>query len=212
MSITVPYSDDLERAVIVGVLSDPKIIARLGPKISSQDFYRHNHQEIYKVIESIDPEKLDSLTVEDHLADDAIKTYFNELVQDSERLLPSLGNLLYYAETIRDKSKLRAGIHLGQEITALCFQPNADTDEVLENLEQLFSKFIRERIVDSKNETTSEAFASFVAGLGTLRTNDGTTTGFYDLDLMLHQLEGLIIIAARPGVSTMKIKQHAKKK
>lgn len=197
---SVPHSEEFERAVIAGVLVDPNILTRITDKLSSRDFYKRNHQEIFAVIESISPDNLDSLSVEEKLVNEEVKTYFKSLVAESDQILPSLSNIIYYAETIRDKSKLRAGINLGQEISAQCFQPNAEADEVLANLEQLFAKFIQDRIVNNKVETTQESFDAFVAELGKLKDDNGIKTGFYDVDLMLHKLEGLVIVAARPGV------------
>lgn len=196
---TVPFAEDIEKGLIVGVLTDPKILSRLQDKVSSRDFYKAYHQEIFAVLETMKIDEIDSLTVEERLRGD-VQDYFKNLVSDSDSILPSLSNLIYYAETVRDKSKLRDGINLGQEITAQCFQPNADTEEVLANLEQLFARFIKERVIQSKKETTLEAFQSFVDNLAVIEEDTGTKTGFYDLDLMLHHLEGLTILAAQTSV------------
>lgn len=196
---TVPYSEEIEKGLIVGVLTDPKILSKIQDKVSSQDFYKNTHKEIFAAIESMKIDEIDSLTIEERLNGDT-KDYFKTLVSDSDSLLPSLSNIIYYAETVRDKSKLRAGINLGQEITAQCFEPNADTEEVLTNLEQLFARFIKERVLQSRTETTQEAFQTFVDNLAVVDDDPGTRTGFYDLDLMLHKLEGLIVLAAQTSV------------
>lgn len=196
---TIPFAEDIERGLLVGVLTDPKILIKIQDKVSSRDFYKTYHQEIFSVIETMKIDEIDSLTVEEKLHGDT-KEYFKALVSDSDSLLPSLSNIIYYAETVRDKSKLRAGINLGQEITAQCFQPNADTEEVLSNLEQLFARFIKERVIQSKTETTQEAFQSFFDNLAVVKEDRGTKTGFYDLDLMLHKMEGITVLAAQTSV------------
>ncbi len=196
---TVPFAEDIEKGLIVGVLTDPKILTKIQDKVSSSDFYKNSHQEIFAALETMKIDEIDSLTVEERLTGDT-KEYFKTLVSDSDNLLPSLSSVIYYAETVRDKSKLRAGINLGQEISAQCFQPNADTEEVLANLEQLFARFIKERVLQSKKETTQEAFKTFVDNLAVVEEDTGTKTGFYDLDLMLHHLEGITILAAQTSV------------
>lgn len=196
---TVPFSEDIERGLLVGVLQDPKILIKIQDKVSSRDFYKNYHREIFAQMESMKIDDIDSLTVEEKLQGD-VKEYFKSLVSDSDSLLPSLSNIIYYAETVRDKSRLRDGINLGQEITAQCFAPNADTGEVLANLEQLFARFIKERVLQSRKETTAEAFQSFVDNLAVIDEDKGTKTGFFDLDLMLHKLEGLTILAAQTSV------------
>lgn len=195
---TVPFAEEIEKGLIVGVLTDPKIMTKIQDKVSSQDFYKNYHKEIFSTLESMKIDEIDSLTVEEKLNGDT-RDYFKTLVSDSDSLLPSLSNIIYYAETVRDKSKLRAGINLGQEITAQCFQPNADTEEVLANLEQLFARFIKERVLQSKTETTEEAFKSFIDNLAEVSEQEYTKTGFIDLDLML-RLEGLIVLAAQTTV------------
>lgn len=196
---TIPYAEDIEKGLLVGVLTDPKILTKIQDKVSSRDFYKTAHQEIFSVMENMKIDEIDSLTVEEKLRGDT-QEYFKTIVSDSDNLLPSLSNIIYYAETIRDKSKLRDGINLGQEITAQCFQPNADTEEVLSNLEQLFARFIKERVIQSKKETTQESFKSFVDSLAVVEEDTGTKTGFFDLDLMLHHLEGITVLAAQTSV------------
>lgn len=197
---SVPFNNDLERAVIVSTLVDPKILLKISETLSARDFYKNIHQEIFSVIESLGPDNLDSLAVEDKLVSEESKEYFKTLIADSEYIVPSLTNALFYAETIKDKAKLRAGINLGQEITALCFSPNADANETLANLEQLFAKFLQERVVQDRTKTTVEEFEDFLQSLGQKREEVGIASGFMDIDLMLHRLEGLIILAARPSV------------
>jgi replicative DNA helicase len=196
---TVPFNDDLEKAVIVASLSDPKILPKITDKISYTDFYKHSHQEIFRVIEELGSESLDSLAVQDKLSEPT-KIYFQEIVKDSDRILPSLSNAIFYAETIRSKSKLRAGLDLGQKIMALCYQPNADADETLQDLEQMFAQFLRDRVLENNGESTHKAFQEFMDNLGKQDDVSGAQTGFRDIDLMLHRLEGLIILAARPGM------------
>jgi replicative DNA helicase len=197
--LNIPWSEDIERGLLVGVLTDPKILIKIQDKVSSRDFYKNFHSEIYAAIETMKIDEIDSLTVEEKLQGEA-KEYFKALVSDSDSILPSLSNIIYYAETVRDKARLRAGINLGQEITAQCFQPNADTEEVLSNLEQLFARFIKERVIQSRAETTQEAFQSFLDNLAVVKDDTGTHTGFYDLDLMLHKMEGLTVLAAQTSV------------
>lgn len=197
---TIPFNEELEKAIIVAVLSDPQIIHKVSENISWRDFYRQSHQEIFRIIEEIGPDNLDSLAVEAKIVNENTKEYYRNLIADSEQLLPSLSNVVYYSEIIKSKSKLRAGIDLGQQITALCFAPNADADQTLANLEQLFARFLQERVLQDNARTTQQEFADFIASLGQSKKDVGVKSGFYDLDLMLHRLEGLIILAARPGM------------
>lgn len=198
----IPFNDEYERAILVGILQDPLLLPQISNVLAPEDFYKERNQKIYESILSIEPDNLDSLAVEDKLAsDESNLTYFRELVEDSNKILPSLSNVLFYAEAVKGKSKLRAGIDLGREIQALCYSGNADPDESLQMLEGMFAQFLQHRVLDNKIESTKESFRRFMETLGTnLDEIPGIRTGFFDLDLMLHRLEGLIILAARPGM------------
>lgn len=195
-----PVNEEFEKALIVGVLQDPTLLPRVTNIVSTDDFYKVKHKEIFKVIESMDLDNLDSLTVEDRLSDDSTKEYFRQLIKDSDALLPSLSNVTFYAETIKDKSKLRAGISMGQEMAAICFQDNIAADDALEMVETLFSNFLQKRVNENLHESSREAFKAFFEKLGHRITDEsGIRSGYKAIDLLLHRLEGLIILAARPG-------------
>ena len=197
----VPFAEDMEKGLIVGLLTDPELVPRVSTFLNPVDFYRPSHQEIYKTILEIDVAHLDSLAVEERLTDDTFKEYFKGLVRDSDTLLPGLGNILFYAETIKDKAKLRNGIDMGREITAICAQDGVDSSAAMERLEKLFSDFIQKRVKDNSKESTKEAFEAFIESLG-VRVHDttGIKSGFKAIDLILHKLEGLIVLAARPSL------------
>lgn len=198
---TAPYSEEFEKALLVGILSDPSLLPKVTLQLEPEDFYRPNHKEIYKTIIELDINNIDSLSVEEAITDPDVKEYFKGLVRDSDSMLPGLSNILYYAETIKAKSKLRDGIELGREIIAACYEEGADVSEALVKLEGMFSRFLRTRVTDVTYESTKQAFDEFVASLG-VRVHDtsGTRTGYSSIDLMLHKLEGMIILAGRPGL------------
>lgn len=197
---TIPFSEEFEKAVIVAVLTDPRILSKIQGTLAPEDFYKEAHKEIFRVIIDIEVDNIDSLTIEDRLSEKT-KEYFKTLVEDSDRMLPSLSNAVFYAESIKAKSKLRNGIDLGQKIIASCYQPSVDADVVLADLEQMFSEFIHKRVHETERESTKEQFKEFFENLGhRIKDDIGVKSGFYDLDLILHRLEGLIILAARPGM------------
>lgn len=197
---SIPFNNEFERALLVGILTDPTLIPRVNQIVGSGDFFKQGHQEIYEVINDLDLEAVDSLTVEDKLTE-ATKGYFKDLVRDSESILPSLSNILIYAQEIRSKSVLRSGINLGQSIVAMCLEQGIDAGETSQKLEDLFAGFIQQRVQDNKIESTKEAFSSFLNNLGkNLKRESGVSTGFAPVDMILHRLEGLIVLAARPGM------------
>jgi replicative DNA helicase len=196
----VPFNEDFEKAVIVSILQDPNLFPKISAIIQTEDFFKERHKEIYKAISSIEVDNIDSLTVEDKLRPETA-TYFKELVQDADRILPTTSNALFYAETVKHKSKLRAGIELGQQIIATCYQEQ-DADEAIQTLEDMFALFLQKRVLEDKSESSSEAFRKFIELLQTREPEDPSSikTGFAELDLMTQRMEGLIVLGARPGM------------
>jgi replicative DNA helicase len=198
MNQTIPFNENFEKAVIVGLLADPSLFPRVSLIIHEEDFFKQSHKEIFHVISSLDIDQIDSLAVQDRLQGKT-KEYFDTLIKDSDSLLPSLSNILFYAEQIRGDSKLRAGIDLGREIIATCIEPNAIAGYTIQKLEDMFAKFLQNRLDTGSNISTSQAFDEFVDALGTKVDESFVRTGFFGIDMILHRLEGLIILAARPG-------------
>lgn len=196
----IPYNNDYERALIVSVLQDPLILPKVSALIEADDFFLDKHKQIYKAIVALEPEHLDSLTVQDSLHDDAA-VYFKELVEDSDKILPSPSNAIFYAESIRDKSKLRSGISLGQEIIATCYEQN-DAEEALHQLEDMFAKFLQKRVLENVAISTQEAFKDFLETLGNREPEDpdAIKSGFTQVDLILQKFEGLVVLAAKTSV------------
>jgi len=201
MSVSVvPYSEEFEKAIIVSTLSDPLLLPKVQALLDPDDFYLRAHRDIWRAIVSLEPDQVDSLAVNDKLRTDT-QPYFKELVEDSDKILPSISNALFYAETIRQKSKLRAGIELGQNIISLCYQ-EADADEANHQLESLFAKFLQQQIIENKVGSTQSSFKEFLDSLRDRKPDDPTAikTGYRDIDLMVQKLEELVILAAKTGM------------
>lgn len=197
----IPYSEEFEKGLIVGVLSDPSLLPKVSLVVQPDDFFNNQHKTIFKTITELGLDNIDSVAVGEHITDEGTKSYYEQLVRDSDSLLPGLSNILYYAEKIKSKSRLRKGIEIGQEIIAICYQDNIDALEALPKLEGVFSSFLRTRVTDSTYESTKEAFEEFLGTLGQrISDTSGTKTGYRAVDLILHKLEGMVILAGRPGL------------
>lgn len=196
----VPFSEEQEKAVIVSILSDPHLLPKITSIITFEDFYKVKHQEIFKEMEKLEPDNLDSITLKDKLKPETAD-YLNELVQDSDKILPSISNAFFYAETIKQKSKLRAGIDLGQQIIATCYS-ESDADEAIQTLEDMFATFLQKRVLENREESALGAFKKFVEALSTRTPDDpdAVKSGFMEVDLIIQRMEGLIVLAARPGM------------
>jgi replicative DNA helicase len=195
----IPFNDSIEKAVIVAIMADPMLLPKISAILEPTDFYNFAHQEIFSVLRELDT--IDSLSVEDSLSSEKTRSYFQTLVEDSEKLLPSISNVIYYAETIKGKAKLRAAINLGQNIIASCYEPNIDVEQTMQKLEDDFAKFLKQRIIEDRSDSSVEAFNDFLVKLDRRAGEEqGTTTGFREVDDILHHLDELVVLAAKPGM------------
>lgn len=138
-----PQSIEAEQAVLGGLMLAPDAWARVADKVSDADFYRQDHQLIFRAIaemaEADPPRPYDAVT----LGDWFVSQEKSEVVEGGAYLIqlakttPSAANIGAYAEIVRDKSTLRQLIETGTGIVNDAFQPDGrDSAEILANAEQ----------------------------------------------------------------------------
>ena len=207
-----PHSIDAEQAVLGGLMLDPYALEKILDLLSYTDFYRRDHQLIFKAISELSEKSrpYDAVTLgdwfESHaLADQVGGTpYLVELAQTT----PSAANIRAYAEIVRDKSVLRSLIEVGTQIAEDGFAPgNRETPDLLAEAEQRVFKIAdqnrsgRKDMVSLK-EAMKEAFEILQVRYESQGTVTGLPTGFTDFDEMTAGLQpsDLIVLAARPAM------------
>jgi len=117
-----PHSIDSEQAVLGALMLDERAFTRVSDWLEEGDFYRKDHQLIYRAISELADRNMpfDSVT----LADWFESNNLSELVGSSSYVIelsnttPSAANIAAYAEIVREKSKLRKLIDTGQRLVA----------------------------------------------------------------------------------------------
>ena len=191
---------------------DNRLWHDLADKLSAEDFYRADHQQIYGAIgHLIDGGKAcDFVTLSEHLRNagtlDAAGgvAYLGSLAVDTH----SVANVLHYAEIVRERSVLRGLIAAGTDITGIGYRPEGrSTGELVDEAEQkVFA--IRER--GARGRTGYEDIQTLL-GRAEARIEKlikdpnaftGLKTGFRDLDKKVVGLNpgDLIIVAGRPSM------------
>jgi len=128
-----PQSMQAEQAVLGSLMLDNGAFDSITGQVVEGDFYRRNHQLIFRVIEQLAEQQMpfDVITLSDSLRSmgelDSIGglPYLIMLVEDT----PTAANILAYAKILKDKSHLRDLIRIGTEITQSAFDGNADDAE-----------------------------------------------------------------------------------
>ena len=207
-----PQSIEAEQAVLGGLMLAPDAYDRIVDHISETDFYRRDHQLIFRAINELAQkgkpydavtlgEWFESMGLGEQVAGGA---YLIELASTT----PSAANIRAYAEIVRDKAILRQLIDVGTSIVNDGFQPDGrESSEILDEAERQVLA-IAQASNNGKNDFTSvhQALTAAFDELQTRYANGGAITGlptgyteFDELTAGLQKTD-LIILAARPAM------------
>ncbi|GIX38056.1 MAG: replicative DNA helicase [Silanimonas sp.] len=207
-----PHSIDAEQAVLGALMLDPQALEKVVGVLSHTDFYRRDHQLIFKAISELAEKNkpYDAVTLgewfEAHALADQVggTAYLVELAQTT----PSAANVRAYADIVRDKSVLRSLIEVGTQIAEDGFAPgDRETPELLAEAEQRVFRIADQNRTGRKDiiplkDAMKEAFEILQVRYETQGTVTGLPTGFHDFDEMTAGLQpsDLIVLAARPAM------------
>ncbi len=203
-----PQSVEAEKSLLGCLMLDKNTIVQVVDFIGASDFYKNNHQEIYKTIVEIfeNGDPIDLLSVSARLKEKGIleetggHAYLTELINS----VPTASHAMSYAKMVRKKRILRSLIEASQDIGLMAYNETEDVDVVLDKAEKrIFSiaqKGLRQNFIPVK-DTLEEAFERIDALSKKEGAGRGLPTGFADLDNILAGLQksDLIILAARPS-------------
>jgi replicative DNA helicase len=207
-----PNSIEAEQAVLGGLMLSPEAWDKVADKITDRDFYRRDHQLIFRAIGELANKSMpcDAVTLGEWFESQGIA----ELVGGTRYVIelagstPSAANIVAYADIVREKSVMRQLIDVGTEITGDAFRPEGrSAQELVESAEQKVFHIAeagargRQGFV-SMRSAVKEAFQLLQQRYESRSPITGMPTGFVDFD---HKTAGLqpgdlIIVAARPAM------------
>ena len=207
-----PQSVEAEQAVLGGLMLAPEAFDRVSDLLGEHDFYRRDHQLIYRAIRELAERNrpFDAVTLgewfesQGRAEEVAGGAYLVELASTT----PSAANIRAYAEIVRDKAVMRQLIDVGTGIVNDAFQPEGrEAGEILAKAEQ---------DVFAIAEAGSRGRADFVAVNTAMKeamevlqqrfdnggSVTGVPTGYTEFDEMTAGLQptDLLILAARPAM------------
>ncbi|TNC82319.1 MAG: replicative DNA helicase [Oleiphilus sp.] len=209
---TPPHSIEAEQSILGGLLLDNSKWDVVGDMVIEDDFYRHDHRLIYRVIARLANEgnPVDVVTVGEELERlNEIESaggmaYLGELVEKT----PSATNVRAYAEIVHERAVLRRLISVSGEISDSAFNPNGrKTAELLDEAERKVFKISESRTgqeggPQAVNPVLTKTLERIDELFNSTDSITGVTTGFKDLDEMTSGLQNsdLVIVAARPSM------------
>ncbi|HEY5849377.1 MAG TPA: replicative DNA helicase [Lysobacter sp.] len=207
-----PQSIEAEQAVLGGLMLVPDSYDRIADQLSDSDFYRRDHQLIYRAIRELAGKNrpFDAVTLGEWFESMGLSetvaggAYLIELASTT----PSAANITAYAEIVRDKAILRQLIDVGTGIVNDGFQPDGrESSEILEEAERQVLAIAQANTTGKTDFTAvTKALSEAFDLLQTRYTNGsgvtGLATGYTDFDMMTAGLQktDLIILAARPAM------------
>ena len=206
-----PSSIEAERAVLGGLMLDASGWDRVVDRIREEDFYRRDHQLVFRAIASlIDANHpCDVLTVSEWLdaqGDAKVEgglAYVGELVEST----PSAANVAAYADIVRERAVLREMIATGSAIADRAYRTEGrPIGDLVEEAEQLVYAIGDRRRSAGGPEPIREVLVGVMERIDELHHVEGhitgVATGFIDLDRLTAGLQrgDLIVVAGRPSM------------
>ncbi len=220
-----PFSEEAEQAVLGAAMVDKEAIGLAREKIDFADFYRLEHQLIFRAMCSLyeNDQAVDPITVADMLQksseeflDKAQQKAYQgkdlmevvggmDFLIDLAGMMGTAANVLYHAGIVREKAVLRTLITVSNTIATEAYDAADEAGKILDRAQG--------KIYDISEETRVGGFAavdSIVPGAfksieEAFQSNDDVTglrTGYVEMDRRTGGLQpaDLIVLAARPSM------------
>ncbi len=206
---TLPQSIEAEMSVLGAMLLDNEVISFVIPILSKHSFYKTAHQELFQIIlELYDKgQAIDLVILREELKKRSLleKVGGIEYLLELEEAVPTIGNVEYYANIVREKAIKRNLIEVAANIQKDAFNDTLDTDNLLDTSERAIFDITQKKfnIASARlNEVLKLTFSRIENLHDRQNRLTGLSTGFYDLDDLTCGLQTseLIIIAARPSM------------
>lgn len=205
------YSLEAEQSVLGSILIDSACMNKVADILVHADyFYLANHKIIYSTMLDMFTigMPIDYITVLDKIKtnDELDHSHFKEYLLKLAQIVPTVSNVEFYADIVRDKYNVRVLVDTAKEIIDDASGGEVDATELLNSAEQKIFDIRRGKDVrglQKVNEIVVQAFDRLDM-INSQNADEylGVPTGIKDLDRVIMGLNksDLILLAARPGM------------
>lgn len=203
-----PHSIEAEQSVLGGLMLDNTTFDQIIEVISDHDFFKYDHQVIFKAITHLNSQNqpFDVVTVSEALkslkvASENILIYLADLARNT----PSVANIITYAQVVKERAMKRSLIQIGQHLSQEASKADAESTKVLEQIDNTLFELSQkgnQRDFTSINTLLNRIIDSIDNHYNNGNPITGVSTGLNDLDEITSGLQNsdLIIVGARPSM------------
>jgi replicative DNA helicase len=207
-----PHSVEAEQSVLGGLMLDNSAWEQVSDLLVEQDFYRHDHQLIFRgiaeLMEQANPVDVITLAEWHNQRGELDKVGELAYLGALARNTPSAANIKAYASIVRERSILRQLIQIGNNIANMAFTPEGrNSEEMLDTAERRVFEIAEKGAKRGGGFIqVKDVLSNVVDKIDTLFEQDsgitGLPTGFIDFDDQTSGLQpaDLVIIAGRPSM------------
>jgi replicative DNA helicase len=204
-----PSNLEAERSILGAILLDNAVCNQAIELLRRDDFFLESHRRIFDKMIALSERlmPIDLITLSDELRRAGEfeqiggATYIASLIDG----VPRTDTIEPYAKLVKSKSMLRKLISASNQIIALAFEEEDETDLIIDKAEQMIFQIAEDRARQGFQYVGDVAHRRLeqieqMAGRPEMIT--GVPTGFTDFDRMTSglQRQELIVIAARPSM------------
>ncbi len=207
-----PHSLEAEQAVLGSLMLDNSTWDTIADRVSEEDFYRQDHQLIFRAIAALAEkgQPFDVVTLcewlepRGELENAGGLAYIGALAKDT----PSVSNVRAYADIVRERAILRRLIAVSGEIADMSFNPaGRESREILDEAERKVFEIAESGSRGKSGFRPLNALVKvtldYITEMGDRDDAiTGLPTGYTDLDEMTSGLQpgDLVIVAGRPSM------------
>lgn len=207
----IQYSLEAEQSVLGSILIDSSCINKVAEILIHADyFYLLNHKIIYSTMLDMFTVgvPIDYITILDKIksGNELDYSHFKEYLLKLAQIVPSVSNVEFYADIVRDKYNVRMLVDTAKNIIEDATSEEADASELLNSAEQKIFDIRRgkeTRGLQRINEIVVQTFDRLdMINSKSADEYMGVSTGIKDLDRVIMGLNksDLVLLAARPGM------------
>lgn len=202
-----PYDEAAEKAVLSSVFRNNESIHDIIPILTPEDFFKDSHQIVYASILALYEESnpFDLITVKNQIEKQGKLDKIGGALGLSEIVdgASLVTNIQYYAQIVKEKSRLRTLISAAQDMLSSCYSPDQQSNHIIDRAEQkvfeLSDQLTHDRVAPidvAVKESFEELQKTYHHGMA------GLKTGFHEFDYLTSGLHAgeLIIVAGRPAM------------